>query len=150
MSRQTENAGFFARFLRKSNHKGAEEIPNHISPPGLDIFARYRTSNCTWPLRGKICLLWNFPRHKRLILGLPSGRADSSQNSDIFLLLAPKSHIAEVGMSGADNAAYHDSVTQQGGYSNSRFHISMKKNEQLHLGWRCLETGLRVRACRMI
>ena len=30
-------------------------------------------------------------------------------------------------MSGADNAAYHDSVTQQGGHSNSHFHISMKK-----------------------
>ena len=57
MSRQTENAGFFARFQRKAPYSGAEEIPNHMPPPGLDIFARYRTSNCTWPLRGKICLL---------------------------------------------------------------------------------------------
>ena len=115
MSRQTENAGFFARFQRKAPYSGAEEIPNHISPPGLDIFARYRTSNCTWPLRGKICLLWNFPRHSKDSFLACLQVALTHHKISQILGLAPKSHIAVVGMSGADNAAHnHDSVTQQG------------------------------------
>lgn len=85
MSRQTENAGSFARFLRKTNHKGAEEIPELILPPGLDILARYRTYKLHLALRGKTQLFVEFSSAQENSFSACLQVADSSHNSDVLM-----------------------------------------------------------------
>ena len=85
MSRQTENADFFARFLRKTNpFRGAEEIPELISPPGPDILARYRTYKLHLALRGKIELFVEFSSAQEEFSACLQV-ADSSHNSDVLV-----------------------------------------------------------------